>query len=41
MIFGIDIAYKELWLHYVGDEAFEIYGYPVDVNTSLPKVLSF
>lgn len=37
--FGIEIAYKEVWLNYMSSgEEQELYGYPVQVNTSLPKV---
>lgn len=39
IIFGVEIAYKELWLNYNDvAEVPELYGYSVNVNTSLPKV---
>lgn len=37
--FGAEIAYYEVWLNYTSSgEEQELYGYPVQVNTSLPKV---
>jgi palmitoyltransferase len=42
MIFGIEIAYKELWLYYMPPEDHQgVYGFPVQVNTSLPQVFVF
>ncbi|KAK7603810.1 hypothetical protein V9T40_003809 [Parthenolecanium corni] len=38
IIFGVEIAYQELWLNYNDvNEVPELYGYSVNVNTSLPK----
>lgn len=42
IIFGVEIAYQELWLNYNDvNEVPELYGYSVNVNTSLPKVCIF
>lgn len=39
IVFGLEIAYQELWLNYNDvSEVPELYGYSVNVNTSLPKV---
>ncbi|XP_065224703.1 palmitoyltransferase ZDHHC16B [Planococcus citri] len=36
--FGVEIAYNEVWLHFMSSgEEQDLYGYPVQVNTSLPK----
>lgn len=39
IIFGVEIAYNELWLYYMPPDDAELYGYPVNVNISLPKVM--
>lgn len=40
IIFGIEIAYNELWLYFMSsEEVTELYGYPVEVNISLPQVI--
>lgn len=42
VVFGVEIAYQELWLNYNDvNEVPELYGYSVNVNTSLPKVCIF